>query len=90
MLINDKDFSGFGFADNHFIRPKGVELFMSQFPLEKLHIIASESFLSSREQELIKQPPEILNAWIDLAEKVCEREEFLSVSQHFLYIGRKI
>jgi hypothetical protein len=38
----------------------------------------------------MQQPPEVFNAWIDLAEKVCEREDMLSRPMHFLYAGRKI
>ena len=90
MFVNDENFSGFGFAENHFIRPKDVEPFMAQFPLEKLHIVAGESFLTTREQELMRQPPEVFQAWLDLAEKVCEREDILSMSMHFLYAGKKI
>lgn len=90
IFTESQDFSGLGFTHNHFISPSGVEAFMSRFPLEKLHILGSEGILSLREKELLTEPKEVLNAWIDLAEKVCEKEESIWLSNHLLYIGRKL
>lgn len=90
IFEKDKDFSGLSFTQSYFIRPKDIESFMSRFPLEKKHILGSESVLALRENELISQPKEILSAWIDFAEKVCEKEEFLYLPHHLLYIGNKI
>jgi hypothetical protein len=87
----NKSFSGSAFTEqNHFIRPQDVEPFMSQFPLVKLHIIGSQSILATREKELMEQPQEVFNAWIDFAEKVCERKDFLCLAHHILHIGKKI
>jgi 2-polyprenyl-3-methyl-5-hydroxy-6-metoxy-1,4-benzoquinol methylase len=90
VFANNKSFSGSSFTESHFSRPQEVEPFMAQFPLEKLHILSSQSFLALKEKELMEQPQEVFNAWVDLAEKVCEREEFLSLAHHFLYIGKKV
>ena len=90
LVTDDKDFSGIGFTSNHFIAPKNVGVFMEQFPLEKLHIVGCESILSLREQELTQEHSDVLQKWIDFAESLCEREEFLSMSHHLLHIGRKI
>lgn len=90
IFKNDEDFSGLSFTQSYFISPKEVTCFMSKFPLNKKHILGSESILALRENELITQPKEIFSAWIDFAEKVCERIDFLSLSHHLLYIGEKI
>ena len=90
LLEKDQSFSGFSFTETHFIRPADIRPFMASFPLKQLHILGSESILSLRERELISQPPEVLAAWIDFAQKVCEREEFLPMAEHFLYIGEKL
>jgi len=45
---------------------------------------------AAREKELVTQSAQVLAAWIDFAEKVCEREEFLGMAEHFLYIGKKL
>lgn len=38
---------------------------------------------------LLQQPEPVICAWIDFAERLCEREDLLNFSEHFLYIGRK-
>jgi len=89
LVSDNKDFSGVGFTSNHFIAPKNVCSFMEQFPLEKLHFIGCESILPLREQELLTESPDVMQKWIDFAAGLCEREEFISMSHHFLHIGRK-
>jgi SAM-dependent methyltransferase len=89
-FLEDKSFSGRAFATNHFIRPKDVAPFMARFPLRKLSLLSSESVLYFREKELFAQPEAVWNAWLDFAEKICEREEFLSMAGHYLYIGEKL
>lgn len=89
-LITDDDFAGQGFSDNFYISPKNVLPFFNQFNLEKLHLLNSESFLYLREPELLKQKPEVINAWLNLAEQVCEREDLLSLAEHIMYIGKKM
>jgi S-adenosylmethionine-dependent methyltransferase len=88
-IVTDEDFTGQGFSDNFYISPKNALPFFDQFNLEKLHLLNCESFLYQREPELLKQPPEVVNAWLDLAEQVCEREDLLSLAEHLMYIGKK-
>ena len=76
-MSQDEDFSGMSFTQTHFIRPKGVDVFMAQFPIEKLHFIGCESILTLRERELTQESPEVLEKWIDFAAELCERDEFL-------------
>ena len=88
-MRKDEDFSGLSFTQTHFIKPKGVDSFMAQFPVKKLHLVGCESILALRERELTLEPPEVLGKWIDFAAELCERDDFLSLSHHYLYIGRK-
>lgn len=88
-IVDDANFIGHGFSDNFFIRPKDVIPFFQQFEIEKLHLLNCESFLYLREPELVSQPPEVVTAWLDLAEQVCEREDLLSLAEHLMYIGKK-
>jgi len=62
---------------------------MEQFPLEKLHYFGQEGILSPREADIMSQPAEVVSAWIDLAELLCEQDIFLSWAEHLMYIGRK-
>ena len=88
-FLIDSDFSGFGFTDNYFARRAEIVPLFDGFGLEKLHFLSSEGVLGQCEPELLLQPPEVLAAWIDIAEQTCEREDLLSHASHFLYIGRK-
>ena len=87
-MVDGKDFAGKGFSDNFYISPKNVLPFFEPFNLEKLHLLNSESLLYLREPELLKQKPDVINAWLDLAEQVCEREDLLSMAEHIMYIGK--
>ncbi len=89
MIVEDGNYAGKGFSDNFFISPKNVLPFFEQFNLKKLHLLNCESFLYLREPELLKNRPEVINAWLDLAEQVCEREDLLSLAEHIMYIGER-
>jgi SAM-dependent methyltransferase len=88
-FLNDRAFAGKSFTHSYFALRREILPFMAQFPLEKLHFLGAESLLSPNEYGILAQPPEVVAAWIDLAEKVCEREDLLSYPEHFLYVGRK-
>lgn len=88
-FIEDRPFSGSGFTEARFERIRDIEPFMNGFGLEKLHLLGSEGILAPFKYQILKQPPEVLDRCIDLAIKVCEREELLVYSEHLLYIGRK-
>ena len=65
-----------------------VEL-VNGFPLEKLHLFGQESLLAPCEHNIISQSKEVYERWLHLAEALCERDEFLSWSEHLMYVGRK-
>jgi len=90
LFEDDLPFSGDSFTKAYFIRHKDVLPFMSQFPLEKLHLFGQESILSHNEENIKAQPKEVIDKWLDLAERVSEREDLLSYSEHLMYIGRKV
>lgn len=89
LVIDDKPFSGLGFTANYFARQKDILPFMEQFPLEKLHLFGQESLLAPCENNIVSQSNDVYEKWLYLAEKLCEREEFLSWSEHLMYVGRK-
>jgi len=81
--------AGTAFTEAFFIAPGEILPFMERFPLEKLHLFGQESLLSLNEAGVMAQSPEVIATWLDIALKVCEREDLLSWSQHLMYIGRK-
>ena len=64
--------------------------FMSRFPLEKLHLFGQESIMSPCEDNIMSQPQEIIDLWLDFCERIWEREDLLNWSEHLMYVGRKI
>lgn len=89
-VITQKSFGGDAFTKAFFIYHGEILPFMSQFPLEKLHLFGQESIMSPCENNIMLQPKEIVDSWLDLCEKLCEREDLLSWSEHLMYVGRKI
>jgi hypothetical protein len=63
---------------------------MNRFNLKKKHLFGQESILAPCELNLLNQTQIVTDKWIDIAEQLCEREEFLSYSEHAMYIGQKI
>ena len=89
-LLADESYSGPAFTTAYFIKQSEVLPFMAQFPLEKLHFFGQEGILAPCEQNIFSQEKSVVNAWLDIAEQLCEREELLSYAEHFMYVGRKI
>ena len=88
-IVEDRPITGTVFTENYFIRQRDVLPFMGRFQLDKLHFLGQEGVLSPCENNIVSQPKEVYDKWLDFSEKVCEREEYISWSEHFMYIGRK-
>ncbi|MDD4113688.1 MAG: hypothetical protein PHC56_11775 [Herbinix sp.] len=89
-VLEERSFTGEAFTQAFFIHQREVLPFMSQFPLEKLHYFGQESITSPCESNIMSQPKEIVDAWLDMSEKLAEREDLLSWSEHLMYVGRKL
>lgn len=87
-VLENKSYSGMAFTHAYFAKQSEILPFMEQFPLEKLHFLGQEGITSPCESNIMSQPPEVVNAWLDFSEKICEREDLLSYSEHLMYIGR--
>ncbi len=88
-VLTKQTYAGPAFTYAAFIAQQEILPFMEQFPLEKLCFFGQEGILSPCEGNMMTQSQEIIDAWIDIAEKLAEREELLSFSEHLMYIGRK-
>ena len=89
-VVAQKTYEGKAFTEVIFREQSEILPFMSQFPLEKLHLFGQESIMSPCESNIMSQPKEIIDLWLDLCEKLWEREDLLSWSEHLMYVGRKI
>jgi 2-polyprenyl-3-methyl-5-hydroxy-6-metoxy-1,4-benzoquinol methylase len=89
-VFAQENYAGDAFTKAVFMEQSKILPFMAQFPLVKLHLFGQESVTSPCEGKIMSQPPEIIEAWLNLCEKLCEREELLSWAEHIMYVGRKI
>ncbi|MDR0293903.1 MAG: methyltransferase domain-containing protein [Oscillospiraceae bacterium] len=89
-LTEGRSYGGAAFTQAFFINQNEVLPFMERFSVEKLHLFGQEGVLAPNEKTVMAQPPEVVAAWTDLAEKLCEKEEYLSWAEHLMYIGRKL
>jgi 2-polyprenyl-3-methyl-5-hydroxy-6-metoxy-1,4-benzoquinol methylase len=88
-FIAKKSFAGDAFTKAFFIEQNEIIPFMAQFPLEKLHLFGQESITPPCEGNIMAQPKEIVDAWLNVCERICEREDLFSWSEHLMYVGRK-
>lgn len=88
-FIDGVDFTGDSFTKAFLINPKNVLPFMEQFNLDKIHFLSCESILAQSMDFLKQQPQQVIDKWLNFAEKICEREDLLSFAEHLMYIGRK-
>ncbi|MCL2703923.1 MAG: class I SAM-dependent methyltransferase [Defluviitaleaceae bacterium] len=89
-VIDKRSYAGDAFTKAFFIEQSELLPFMAQFPLEKLHLFGQEGIVSPCEPNIMSQPKEIIDLWLDLSEKLWDREELLSWSEHLMYVGRKL
>ena len=88
-FLAQENYAGRAFTQAFFIQQNEILPFMAQFPLQKLHLFGQEGITSPCEDNIMSQPKEITDLWLDLCEKIWEREEWLSWSEHLMYVGRK-
>lgn len=88
-LIAEEDFAGTAFTQAFFISPSNIMPFMERFPLRKLHLVASEGVSAPFKDRILERSPEVRDKWLALSLALCEREEFFSFAEHFLYVGQK-
>lgn len=89
-VIKGESYGGDAFTKAFFIDQKNIIPFMNKFHLEKKNLFGQEGILSPCETNILNQPQEVINEWIEIAEQLCERDELLSYSEHAMYIGQKI
>jgi len=87
-IYNGISYAGTAFTQAFFIQKDEMLPFMARFPLEKLHFFGQEGITSPCEQNLTAQP-EVAEAWLDLSERLWERDDLLNYSEHLMYVGRK-
>ena len=88
-FVRGSDFGGQGFTQVHYEAVGRVVPTMEALGLETLHLVGAEGILNPYKHNLAGQAPEVIDRWIELALKICERPDLLGCAEHLLYIGRK-
>ena len=88
-FLEGKSYSGDAFTRAYFSQITDAEEFMNRFGLEKLHFFGQEGILSPCEEKIMACSADIIEAWLDRSEFLCEKPEYLTWSEHLMYIGRK-
>ena len=88
-IRDDQSFAGQLFTHAFFIKPSEILPFMTQFPLETLHLFAQEGMMAPGEPNIMAQPQAVIDAWLDLSETLAQREELHAMAEHLMYIGQK-
>ncbi|MCL2783027.1 MAG: methyltransferase domain-containing protein [Propionibacteriaceae bacterium] len=88
-MLENRSYAGMTFTSAYFATQGEILPFMAQFPLDKLHFFGQESITSPCESNIMAQPKHVVDLWLDICEKLWEREDLLSWSEHFMYVGRK-
>jgi len=87
-LYTRKNFVGKAFTQVFFIEQSKILPFMDRFPLEKLHLFGQQGIMLPYEDKIMAQPKEVVDSWLDMCEKLWEREEFFSWSTNLMYVGK--
>lgn len=89
-ILQGRDYLGPSFSSTRFSHLDNILPFMAQFPLKKLHLFGQEGILAINELELMKRSESEINCWIEIAKRLLEEPALLTLSEHAMYIGRKI
>ena len=65
-IIDNRNFAGFTFTHSYFALKDEILPFMTQFPLEKLHLFGQEGIIAPCEDKIMSQPKEIIDLWLEL------------------------
>ena len=88
-LVNGENYAGSAFTQAFFINRHNLLPFMSQFGMEKLHLFGQEGVLAPNVHTFMEQSPEVKEGLLKISEKLYEKEEYLSWTEHLMYIGCK-
>jgi len=89
-ILNNKPYQGDAFTQAYLITPRKILTLMNKFPLEKIMLFGQESILAPQELNLIKASQDAQKEWLRIAIELSTRTEFLSYSEHAMYIGKKL
>jgi 2-polyprenyl-3-methyl-5-hydroxy-6-metoxy-1,4-benzoquinol methylase len=89
-LMSGQSIGGDGFTRAFYAYPDSILPFMKQFPLKKLRLFGQEGVSAPFLNRIATLPQPAVDELFKISLAVCEKEEFLSWSEHLMYIGEKL
>ena len=88
-VLEDRSYAGPAFTQAFLANKNEILPFMAQFPLDKLHFFGQEGILAPCRDKIMASEQPIIDAWLDFAEQLAEREDLLNYAEHLMYVGKK-
>jgi S-adenosylmethionine-dependent methyltransferase len=88
-VIQNTPYKGDAFTKAYFITPLRIKSLMKKFPLDEVMLFGQESILAPQELQLLASSEEAKAEWLRIAIQLATRKEYLSYSEHAMYIGKK-
>jgi len=88
-VIKDKPYEGDAFTKAYFITPAKIKRLMHQFPLDEVVLFGQEGITAPQELQLLEASEEAKAEWLRIAILLATRKEYLSYSEHAMYIGKR-
>ncbi len=63
---------------------------MSSFPVDRLHMVASDGMTNHFREEIDNAEEELFETWLQYHLHTCEREDLIGYSNHGLFIGKVV
>jgi len=79
-----------GFTTAYFTGHKEAKNLMNSFGLTELVFAGVENILCSKEKEVNMLEEREYKKWLEIAYRLSQDENLLGISEHYLYIGRKV
>ena len=89
-MEKDQNWSGDGFTKCTFVNNISVCGFFEKLGFEKLALFGQEGITGTRRTYIEKLREEVKKFYLELSLKLCENEQYLSYSDHIMYVGKKI
>lgn len=88
-LEENKSWNGQAFTEARFDAFPEIRKFCNSFGLKQVTVFGQEGFLGGYVKQLDELEEPHRSIWIDYAYRLCEMEEYLTMSAHIMYIGEK-
>lgn len=88
-LIDNVSWNGLAFTEARFEALPEVKRFCNSFGLKQITLFGQEGFLGGHINQINDLEEPYRSIWIDYAYRMCEMEDYLIMSSHFMYIGEK-